>query len=208
MEQTITVQAPTAAELQHYHDWWASLSIPWKIAFNETMLRRTSAEALPDDVLHAIWTAPAMRFAGPSAPYPNMSVELDDLSGIEAFPQLEVFVFTHHKITSLASLAKLPWLKSLFVFDNQITALDGVEVMSGLQELYFQSNLVKSLRPLEGLTALHTVYCPYNRLESLEGIGQQHAASLKNFTGLPNDNLPATEVTRFEHELGIPCRRG
>ncbi len=90
------------------------------------------------NVLHDVFHAPALRFAGPAAPFPNMSIELDNLDGIAVFPKLDIFVFTHHKIKSLAPLAKLPRLKSLFVFDNQITALDGVEALTDLRELYFQ----------------------------------------------------------------------
>jgi len=208
MEETIRIPPPTAAELDHYHAWWSTLSDPWKIAYNEVMLRRTGTETPPGEALHAIWTTPALRFAGPSAQYPNMSIELDDLDGIGEFPQLDIFVFIHHRINAVAPLAKLPQLKSLFLFDNRIDALHGVEAVTGLREFYFQNNMVESLRPLEGLTSLHTVYCSNNRLRSLDGIGKQHAGTLQNFTCLPNASLPQAEVARVEQALGITCRKG
>lgn len=198
----------STAETEAYLHWWAGLSAPWKTAFNEVTLQRSSTEALPVEVLHSIWTASALRFAGPTAPFPNMSLELDNLDGIAVFPKLEIFVFTHHKIQSLAPLAKLPGLKSLFVFDNQITALDGVEALTELRELYFQGNRVESLRPLEHLTQLQTLYCPNNRLRALDGIGKQHAGALRQFVCLPNEELPDAEIIRMEREVGVRCQKG
>lgn len=199
---------PTTEELEQYHSWWAGLPPTWKKAFNEVTLRRSSTEQLPDDALHHIWHSPAIRFAGPTAPYPNMTFELENLDGVLALPRMEIFVFTFQKIRSIEPVAQLPQLKSLFVFNNQIETLAGVEALRDLQELYFNVNAVRSLQPLEHLTNLHTIYCNHNRLESLEGIGPQHAGVLQKFFCLPNDNLPNAEVIRVERDFGIRCMEG
>ncbi len=199
---------PTTEEIEQYHSWWAGLPPIWKTAFNEVTLRRTSTEQLPDDALHHIWHSPAIRFAGPTAPFPNMTFELENLDGVLALPRMEIFVFTFQKIRSIEPVAQLPQLKSLFVFNNQIDTLTGVEALRDLQELYFNVNAVRSLKPLEHLTKLHTIYCNHNRLDSLEGIGLQHAGVLKKFFCLPNENLPDTEIIRVEHDFGIRCMEG
>lgn len=199
---------PTTEETEQYQSWWAGLSLPWKTAFNETIMRRTAHERLPDDALHHIWHSPAIRFAGPTAPFPNMTFELENLDGVLALKRMEIFVFTFQKIRSIEPITQLPQIKSLFVFNNQIETLNGVEALRELEEIYFNVNAVRSLKPLEHLTNLHTIYCNHNRLESLEGIGPQHAGVLKNFFCLPNERLPDTEVTRVEGELGIRCMEG
>lgn len=82
--ETPTFSPPTPAEIEQYKRWWASLSDPWKQAFNEIMLNRSSIDELPLVTLHQVWNAPALRFAGPKAPYPNTSLELDNLDGVLA----------------------------------------------------------------------------------------------------------------------------
>ncbi|MBV6441038.1 MAG: leucine-rich repeat domain-containing protein [Haliscomenobacteraceae bacterium CHB4] len=196
---------PTAEEIEQYQSWWEGLSLPWKTAFNEVTLRRTTSEKPPDDVLHHIWHSPAIRFAGPTAPFPNMTFELESMDGVLALNRMEIFVFAFQKIRSIEPVAQLPQIKSLFVFNNRLDTLNGVEALRDLQEIYFNVNEVRSLKPLEHLTNLHTIYCNHNRLESLEGIGPQHAGVLKNFFCLPNEHLPGPEVIRVERELGIRC---
>lgn len=200
------LSTPTPEEIAKYQAWWNKLSGPWKQAFNEITLRRSSTEDLPLEVLHQIWNAPALRFAGPSAPYPNMSFVLDNLDGVLVLKKLEIFVFTFHELRDLKDLKYLPQLKSLFVFNNQIQSLDGVEYLSNLQELYFQANQVVSIKPVEKLTELHTLYCCDNLLNSLEGIGEQHL-KLENFYCLPNPALPRGAALQVEREFGIQCRK-
>jgi Leucine-rich repeat (LRR) protein len=207
MEETV-LQPPTQAEIDHYHSWWSGLTEEWKKAFNEVMLNRSSSEDLPLLTLHQIWTAPALRFAGPTAPYPNMTFELDNIDGVLGLPKLEIFVFTFHQLKSLKDIGQLPNLKSLFVFNNQIGSLDGVEALSSLQELYFNANKVHSLQNLANLTQLRTIYCTQNELRSLEGVGVQHLPALKDFFCVPNDFLPQSEIIRMEREVGIICRKG
>lgn len=207
MEQVETKPA-TAAELKAYRAWWAGLSESWKKAYNEVMSRQSSTDMPSAEVLHQIWTSPALRFAGPTAPYPNMSFELEDLDGVLGLKNLEIFVFTFQKIDSIKAIAQLPQLKSLFVFNNQLKSIDGVEALANLQEFYFQVNEVDSLGPLKHLTQLHTIYCSDNHLSSLYGIGKQHAGTLKKFHCLPNDGLTDETVMRFEQENFIRCLKG
>lgn len=199
---------PPPEDIAQYRNWWAALSLPWKTAFNEIILGQTSTADMPDEALNDIWQAPALRFAGPSAPYPNMSIELEDLSGVLDLPRLEIFVFTFQKIDTVVPIGQLTQLKSLFLFNNRIRSLDGVETLTDLQELYVNVNAVESLRPLEHLTRLHTLYCNYNRLRLLDGIGKQHVGTLKQFVCLPNEFLPDAEVIRMERDIGIRCLAG
>ena len=185
MEETV-IAPPTPEQLEKYHSWWSGLSSPWKKAFNEAYLRQTSEDPLSDELMHTLWNAPALRFAGPTAMHPNMSFELEDLSGVAALTNLTILVVVHQRITSLAPLAALTNLQSLFVFNNQLTDISPVTKLPHLKELYFQNNLVESLLPLEHLTGLKTIYCNYNRITSLEGIGEQHADTLNQLICLPN----------------------
>lgn len=181
------------------------MSPSWKKAFNEVFLRRSSEEEMPLEAVHALHHAPALRFAGPTAPYPNMNVELSDLSGLMSLKNLEILVVTFHQITSLEMLSELPQLKSLFLNNNRIQLLDGVESLVNLDELYVNVNDITSLKPLERLTNLHTLYCNHNRISSLEGIGQAHTSRLKNFFCLPNDGLSDAQCIKFEQNMGIRC---
>lgn len=196
----------TPEEIAQYQNWWATLSKPWKQAFNEITIRKSSDKDLPIEILHQIWTAPALRFTGPSAPFPNMSFVLDNLDGVLALKKLEIFVFTFQALRDLKDLKHLPQIKSLFVFNNQIQSLNGIEDLINLQELYVQVNQVDSIKPVEKLTELHTLYCCDNLLTSLEGVGEQHL-KLETFFCLPNPALPRGEALRVEREFGIQCRK-
>lgn len=190
-------------------EWWESLSNNWKTAYNEAILNRPSANEMPPaEMLQALKTVSVLRFAGPKAPYPNMSFELTDLSGLAEMPQLEILVLSHQAIHSVKDLGHLKKLKSLFVFDNQLHSLQGVETLKELQELYCQNNFITSLEPVSGLTNLHTLYCSGNQIAKLEGVGPQHADKMDKFVCLPNQGLRDPEILRFEREIGIRCQRG
>ena len=200
--EEVLFSPPTAVEIEQYQQWWSALSPPWKQAFNEILLQRSSIDDLPLVTLHQLWNAPALRFAGPKAPYPNMSFELDNLDGVLALKKLQIFVFTYQRLRGVEDIQHLPQLKSLFVFENEIHSLTGVEKLLDLEEIYFQANQISSLTPISGLSKLHTIYCADNLIASLEGIGSQHKA-LKQLFCTPNPNLPHSEVMRIEQELGI-----
>jgi len=162
----------------------------------------------PADTLELIWTAPALRFAGPSAPYPNMSFELSDISGLLGLKQLQIVVVIHQQLSDLSGIAVLKNLKSLFVLNNRISSLDDLESLVQLEELYCQNNFIRSLLPLHNLTKLRTLYCSDNQLTNLEGIGEQHAAALEKFICLPNKGIPHPDIVRFELSVGVRCQRG
>ncbi len=188
--------------------WWNQLSDAWKQAFNEVAIRRSSTEPLGEEMLMAIFNSPNHRFAGPRAPYPNMTFELEDMSGLVGLPNAEVVVVTFHKLTHIREVANFKNLRSLFVYNNELTSLEGIETLTDLKELYCNVNQIDSLKPLEGLTQLHTLYCNYNLLSNLDGIGEQHADVLENFYCLPNPNLKDSVAMRFEREMGIRCKKG
>lgn len=199
---------PTAAEVSLAQDWWMRLTDPWKQAFNETMLRRTTIE-IPDDLsVHAMFTAQTLRITGPGAPFPSTSVVLEDLSGIRDLRHVTILIVTFHQVKHIRELSDLEQISSLFVNNNQISSLEGIEPLVNLQELYANVNKVDSLVPLSGLTGLHTLYCNYNSIRSLEGIGEEHRAQLRNFVCLPNEALPDAEIIRMEREIGIRCKKG
>lgn len=208
MEENSLAAPATAEQIIAYHQWWAGLSAPWKMAFNEVFAGRKSDEPISDEQLHIIWTTPALRFAGPKAMFPNMSFELDELSGIAALPNVQILVFISHRLDNLKAISHWTQLKSLFVFDNQLQSIEGVEGMSQLLEIYFHDNAVTSLQPLEHLINLHTVGCKGNLLETIDGIGPQHAETLRRFAVLPNEKLRDREIMRFEREVGIRCVAG
>jgi len=208
MEEAELSVPPTAAENQQNHAWWNSLTDPWKQAFNEVTLRRSSTEMLDDQTLHNVYRTSVVRFAGPTASYPNMSIELEDFSGITDLKNLKILVVTHHNITSLKEISHMDYLTSLFVFNNKIESLEGIEGLKNLTELYVQGNQISSLMPLEHLSQLINICCNYNKISSLEGITVQHRPNLKMFACIPNDDLWDSEIIRMEREIGIRCVKG
>ena len=207
MEQQ-PIPAPTPEQQNFYQKWWSDLSPQWKKAYNEVCLRRSGEEALPVEVIHGVHHAPALRFAGPTAPFPNMSFELNDFSGLLSLKKLQILVVIFHRISDLRMLAELPQLQSLFLNNNRIRSLEGLEALTNLNELYVNVNEITSLKPLKQLTRLHTLYCNYNRITSLEGIGKAHAKHLVNFFCQPNEGLTDAACIKFEHTVGIRCRKG
>jgi Leucine-rich repeat (LRR) protein len=202
-----TLNVRNEAQMTLATNWWNNLSDPWKKAFNEVALRRSSTEALGDEMLVTVFNSPNHRFAGPNAPYPNMTFELEDLSGIVGLPNAELVVVVFHQLTHIREAAQFGNLRSLFVYNNQISSLEGIEGLTSLRELYCNVNQITSLKPLEGLTNLKTLYCNYNLLSNLDGIGEQHADTMEEFYCLPNPNLKDSVAMRFEREMGIRCKK-
>jgi hypothetical protein len=187
--------------------WWQTLSDHWKQAFNETLFQQKGIEMPDAEKLAGIFNLPVIRMAGPGAMFPNMSISLEDLSGVSELVNLEILVVVNHRISSLQGLSKLSRLHSLFVFSNEIVSLEGIEALPGLKQLFINDNKIDSLLPLSGLVHLETIHCAHNKLVSLEGIGMQHTA-LKDFFCLPNDGIWSSEVMRFETEYRIRCQKG
>lgn len=199
---------PTKDKIKKYRNWWNTLTDAWKQAFNEAFLQKSDTTFPPDDTLHLIWNTGPLRFAGPSAMFPNMSFELEDLSGVTALPNVDILVVINHKISSLKEIAHMQQLQSLFVSSNSLKSIEGVEKLTNLKNLYFNDNQIASLQPLSDLTQLETIHCAQNKISSLDGVGLQHKASLENFFCLPNENLFSSDIMDFENRFRIRCQKG
>ena len=184
--------------------WWKNLSPAWKQAFNEIFLLHNNEPALNE--LEQIYNAPALRFAGPSAPFPNMSIELTDLSGITGLANLEILIAVHQQIRSLEELSKMKGLKKLFLYNSQLHSLAGIEGLSDLEQLYVQCNKIDSIKPVKTLVNLREFYIHDNNISSLDGLTEEHADKLEMFVCKPNDQIKQKEMLRIERELGIRCR--
>ncbi|MBC7775607.1 MAG: leucine-rich repeat domain-containing protein [Phycisphaerae bacterium] len=206
------MESPTSslraeAQINQANAWWDGLTDAWKQAFNEVALRRSSTDPLGEEMLLTVFTSPNHRFAGPTAPFPNMSFELEDISGLVGVPNMELVVVIHHKLSHIREASSFANMRSLFIHNNQIASLEGLEGLAQLKEIYCNVNQIDSLKPLEGLTNLHTLYCNYNLISNLDGIGEQHADTLENFYCMPNPNLKESVAMRFEREVGIRCKK-
>lgn len=184
--------------------WWENLELQWKSAFGNLFFQHLNAPTLSE--LEALFSATVLRFVGPRAPYPNMDIELTNLSGLEQLQNLEILVVTHHQIKEISGLRSLKNLKSLFLFNNQIESLSGVEDLLALEQLYVQFNKIHSLLPLKQLANLKEVYVNNNALNTLEGITESHSDTLTTFFCKPNDGLKQKEIIYTENNLGIKCR--
>jgi hypothetical protein len=184
--------------------WWQQLEPQWKQAFAETFFKHANEPA--SEELASLHQAPAIRFAGPSAPYPNISFELTNLSGITQLINLEILVVTHHQIEAINELKSLRGLSSLFLYNNKIKSLEGIEELLKLWQLYVQSNKIESILSVKKLINLKEFYINDNCITSLEGLTEEHADKLENFFCKPNEGLKQKELMRVERELGIRCR--
>lgn len=185
-------------------NWWKSLPQQWRQAFGFSVFRH---ENEPQDTeIELLMDLQVLRIAGPSAPFPNCSVELDDLSGIAMLSKAETVIITHHKIETIEEVAGLPRLKSLFLFNNQIRSLKGIEGLTSLEQLYVQCNRIASIKEIEALINLKEFYISDNCITSLDGLTKAHSDKLRKFVCLPNDLLKQKEIIYAERELGIICR--
>jgi hypothetical protein len=184
--------------------WWQQLEAQWKHAFAECFFKHNN-EPKPTE-LQQLYTGPAIRLAGPSAPYPNLSFELTNLSGLIGLNNLRIIVVTHQLVETIRELKELPQLTSLFLFNNKIINLEGIENLIELSQLYVQSNKITSILEVHNLINLAELYVNDNLITSLEGLTEEHADKLEKFFCKPNDQLKSKELLRVERELGIRCR--
>lgn len=190
-------------------DWWTLLESQWKKAFNEAILGNGPIETRPTErEMQTILDGPALRFAGPGAPFPNMSFELTNLSGLAPFSKLETLVVVFHKLENLQGIEHLEALNGLFVYNCGLHSLKGIEKLTTLEQLYASSNQLTDLKAIKQLTNLKELQVAYNQLTSLEGVTSKHTSKMKNFACLPNADLPDREIIRVENRLGIRCQRG
>ena len=185
--------------------WWQQLEAQWRHAFAECFFKHNN-EPTPTE-LAQLYSAPAIRMAGPSAPYPNMSFQLNNLSGLVGLDNLRIVVVTHQLVETIRELKSLPQLTSLFLSNNIITSLEGIENLTQLSQLYVQSNKIESIQEVRNLVNLKELYVNDNRINSLEGLTEEHADKLERFFCKPNDELKSKEILRVERELGIRCSR-
>jgi Leucine-rich repeat (LRR) protein len=193
--------------LAQLNEWWNNLEPQWKRAFNQCVFNQGETEDSPSDKqLKELPGIEVMRFVGPTGPFPNLSFELTNLSGLAELTRLNLLVLNYHQVESMVPLAKLTRLKTLYMHNNQIRSLHGIEGAKNLQGLFVQSNKLVSVRELEGLLQLKEVYLNDNQLTSLEGITAKHEGKLENLFALPNP-IGQREIMRIEREVGVRCRR-
>ncbi|MEO6732654.1 MAG: leucine-rich repeat domain-containing protein [Ferruginibacter sp.] len=183
--------------------WWQQLETQWKEAFAECYFKHNN-EPTPME-LEQLYSGPAIRLAGPSAPYPNMSFELSNLSGLVGLENLRVVVVTHQLIETITELETLPQLTSLFLFNNKITSLAGIGQLTELSQLFVQCNKLASITEVRNLVNLKELHIYDNIISSLEGLTEEHADKLERFFCKPNDQLKSKELLRIEREMGIRC---
>lgn len=200
----------SSSEMARANLWWQQLEVQWKLAYNEAVFGQGPTLEPPqnDALMMLLIRADTLRFAGPLAMNPNVSMPLTNLSGLVPLYHLRYLSITHMHLTQLRELARFTELRHLFVYDNRITSLEGIEHLTELEELYFQNNAVTDLSPIRGLTKLATLYASNNRLTRLEGLTPQHEKHLKRCYVLPNDGLPDRAILQAQQELGIICRNG
>ncbi|NRB47284.1 MAG: leucine-rich repeat domain-containing protein [Saprospiraceae bacterium] len=192
-----------------HKEWWDSLESQWKKAFNEAVLGNGPIENRPTRTeMEAIHQATALRFAGPRAPYPNMTFELTNTTGLAQLDQVQTLVVIFHPIAELGDLSHMKGLTGLFVNNCQLKSLKGIEELMNLNLLYASTNQIKNIKPIKKLINLSDFQFPYNSITSLEGITNKHTSKMKNFICLPNDELPDRDIIKVENRLGIRCRRG
>lgn len=188
-------------------EWWNALEEQWKRAYHEVVFKTDASSQPSMDDLKKLKAISVLRFAGPQAPFPNISFELSNLSGILDLTNLTLLIVINHQLKHIDEVASLVNLKSLFVNENQIEQIDGVRDLENMEECYFQKNNIVSLKPLKKLTKLKTVYCHHNKLTSLEGLTEEHADELGQFFCLPNSGLSNKQVMKTERDLYIRCQK-
>ncbi len=185
-------------------DWWENLEIQWKNAFNTVFFHHEGTPSVAE--IEQLQQSTVLRLAGPRAPYPNMTFELTNLSGLADLPNLEILVVTHHQIKDISVLEQMKKLKSLFLFNNEIEDLNGIEDLVHLEQLYLQFNKIDSIKQVKQLINLKELYVNNNLLASLEGLTDDHSENLTMFFCKPNDGLKQKELIYAENQLGIKCR--
>jgi Leucine-rich repeat (LRR) protein len=180
------------------------LSQRWKNAFSETFFKHTNEPTSIE--LAQLFAAPALRFAGPRAPYPNISFTLTDLSGIAHLTNLEALEIIHHELEGIQEIQALTRLIALFLLDNRIRSLTGIEELKQLEQFYVQINQIESLRPVECLTNLKELFIHDNLLTSLDELTEKHDDKLQICICKPNKNLGQKELIGVKRELDICCR--
>ncbi|MFT5917156.1 MAG: Leucine-rich repeat (LRR) protein [Bacteroidia bacterium] len=186
--------------------WWQSLEKQWKDAFCQGFLRLDIGITPTDKDLQDIFSTSVLRLVGPKGGYPNLGLELTNLSGLKHLTELNICIVTDCALVSLEGVEYLEKLDKLFVNNNKIENIDSIRHISQLQELYCHSNKIFDLLPLENLTNLEVLYCYSNDITNFEGLTMEHTNSLKEFVCLPNKLIKHKNIMLFEQIFSIKCR--
>lgn len=200
----------TPEELKRARKWWNDLEMQWQFAYNEAVFGKGMVVESPtdDELMLLLLKADTLRFAGPFAHAPNVTMPLTNLTGLIPLYHLKYLSITNMHFTSLKELQRHTRLEHLFVYENRLTSLEGIEQMKNLKDLYAQGNQLTDLSPIKNLTNITTLYVSGNRLTKIKGLTEKHADNMKFFYVLPNDNLPDREIIRTQNQIGILCRKG
>lgn len=198
------------AELLLARQWWVELEDQWKQAMNEATLGRGAMLEDPsdEDLLLLRYQLDHLRFAGPDAQSPNLSIRLTNLSGLIDLDHISFLSVTNCAIEGVEELAGHMALKHLYLYENAITSLKGIEELTEIEELYVQQNKLTDLKPLRKLTKLKALCASRNELTSLEGLHEGHSDHLKRCYLLPNEKLSQREIIRLQNEAFILAKTG
>jgi len=195
--------------LKEKEAWWNALEEQWQKAINASFFQKGENTNVPNEAEFTdLFNSPTIRVVGPRGMYPSITFELTNLSGIEQLTNLEFLIVTHCDLKNLTGIEHLSEVKSLFVNSNRLTDIRGVYYLKKLTAIYCNANQLTSILSLKSLTNLETIYCNYNQLSNFYGITQAHVENLKDFYGLPNDQLDKKEIKRLEEGLEITCKKG
>lgn len=185
-------------------EWWNQLEEQWKKAFNEAFWNKGAVLDAPnEEELKDISTTTVLRIVGPEAPYPNCSFELTNSSGLAALTQLEILVLTYHRIDKIGEISNLTSLKSLFLNGNYTKDISGMEKLVNLEELYIQDNEIEDTSAVGKLEKVKTLYVAKNKISTFAV-----PPNIKSFHGMPNENIPDSEIIRLERDLRILVKEG
>lgn len=199
-----------AKEMLRARQWWSQLEGQWKMAYNEAVFGIGPTLEPPQDeaLMVLLVRADTLRFAGPLAVQPNLSISLTNLSGLIPLYHLRYLSVSHTRIRSVGELQRHTQIQHLFLYNNELESLTGIEGMRDLEMLYVQNNRLRDIDAVRPLTNLHTLYVTGNELQHLNGLTEAHGDSIKRFYVWPNDSLPGREIIRVQNSCGIVCRNG
>jgi Leucine-rich repeat (LRR) protein len=124
---------------------------------------------------------------------------ISDLSGIEAFTNLQYLDCTSNQLTSL-NVSSLTSLQAIYCYFNQLPSLN-VSGLINLKYLHCSNNLLPIL-DVSGLTNLQFLHCSSNQLPSLNVSGLTSLQVLTCFT----NQLPSLNVSSLTNLQDLECQ--
>ena len=200
----------TPEELQRARKWWQDLETQWKMTHNEAVFGKGPVLEPPkdDELMFFLIQADTLRYAGPGAINPNVSISVTNLSGLIPLYHLRYLSLTNMNIQGVRELTRFTKLQHLFLYENKLTSLEGIEGMTELENLYVQHNQLTSLKPIKKLTNLKVIYASNNNFSKIDGLTKKHANNLKKFYIQPNKDISDKEIIKCQNKFGIICRQG